>query len=450
MESNPLSKADIEKIVIEEGIKPLSQAEARKWAKVHQNSACRVCKEKNLPCALLENRVHCNTPACKTSGRPCSKHDDELFERLVKRLPSLERSVFDEILLSRLVPSFSDSNSASTSSAQERPPNHLKSGNVISFKRRTPPTNAASEAVSEAARPYQNPYAGYLPTYYSTGVPLNLDPQTSFEIQMQALKQQLDDQVKENGVLKAKLEVMGSTEARLKDSNQQLEKAKADAESIIQDLRGALESKEADHKAADTRTREATILREGIEKALRAELETSKEENETIREQLEDSQGEQERLQNEVHTLREEVDNRNSSLMNEYKLRYKEKARQLKSERVASQQRDMAEYFSIIAHRGHLEDAIEPYEPRSEPSMRIATAVKGHLKALDAMAERRFGDKRSRSFSEIMGMLGGRCAVKEEDDEDDSNMEEVEPEFDDEESVARAPSSPSKRPRLRY
>ncbi len=156
--------------------------------------------------------------------------------------------------------------------------------------------------------------------------------------------------------------------------------------------------------------------------------------------------------------------------MNEYKLRYKgrayyelgfmsfhrslvystEKARQLKSERVASQQRDMAEYFSIIAHRGHLEDAIEPYEPRSEPSMRIATAVKGHLKALDAMAERRLGDKRSRSFSEIMGMLGGGCVVKEEEDEDDSNTEEVEPEFDDEESVARAPSSPSKRPRLRY
>lgn len=38
MESNPLSKADIEKIVIEEGIKHLSQAEARKWAKVHQNT----------------------------------------------------------------------------------------------------------------------------------------------------------------------------------------------------------------------------------------------------------------------------------------------------------------------------------------------------------------------------------------------------------------------------
>ncbi|KAK0504338.1 hypothetical protein EDD18DRAFT_1412818 [Armillaria luteobubalina] len=293
---------------------------------------------------------------------------------------------------------------------------HQNSSGVISFKRRTPPTNAASETVSEAARPCQNPYAGYFPTYY----PTNLDPQPSFEIQIQALKQQLDDQVKENGALKAKLD----------DSSQQLEKAKADGEARFKvDLRKALESKEADHEAEDTRAREAMILREGIEKVLRAELEASKEQNETIRKQLEDTRqqlkkkdSEQERLQNEVYALREEIDRRNSSLMNGYRLRFKEKARQLKSERTASQQRDMAEYFSIIAHRGHLEDAIEPYEPRSEPSMRIATAVKGHLKALDAMAERRLGDKRSRSFSEIMGILGGDCVIKEEEDDDDSNM----------------------------
>ncbi|KAK0434716.1 hypothetical protein EV421DRAFT_1989368 [Armillaria borealis] len=423
--SNPMSEDDIKKIVIEEGNKPLPQAEARKWAK-----------------------AHCPLQACKASGR-CSKSDDELFERVVKRVPSLERSVFDEIQLSRSIPSFSDSNSAltaSTSSAQERPPNNLKSG-AISFKRWTPPTNAASEAVSEAARSYQNPYAGYL---------------SSFEIQMQALKRQLDDQVKENGVLKVKLEVIGSTEASLKgkisDSNQQLEKAKADAEAIIQNLRGVLESKEADHKAADTRTREATVfLREGTEKALRAELRASKEQNEIIRKELEDARqrltkkdGEQERLQNEVHALREEIDNRNLSPMNDYKLRYKEKAQQLKSERIASQQRDMAEYFSIIAYRGHLEDAMEPYKPRSEPAMRIATAVKGHLEALDVMAERRLGDKRSRSFSEIMGMLGGGCVLKEEEDEDDSNLEEVEDEFDDDESVEHALSNPSKRPRLGY
>ncbi|KAK0187733.1 hypothetical protein F5146DRAFT_1060391 [Armillaria mellea] len=447
MESNPLSKDEIEKIVIEEGIKPLSQAEARKWAKTHQNAkqACKVCKEKNLPCTPLESRVHCNTPACKASGRPCSKYDDELFERLSKRVPSLERSVFDELLLSRLAPSLSDSNSAftaSTSSTQERPPNNLKAS-IISFKPWTPPTNAVSEVVSEAARPYQNPYAGYLPTYYSAGVPQHPDPR---EIQIQTLKKQLDDQVKENGVLKAKLE-----------DYQQLEKAKAEGEAIIQNLREALEREEDDHKAADIRTREATILREGIEKVLRVELEASKEQNETTRKQLEDvrqqltkKDGEQERLQNEVHTLREEIDNRNSSLMNEYKLRYKEKDRQLKSERVASQQRDMAEYFSIIAHRGHLEDAIEPYEPRSEPSMRVATAVKGHLKALDVMADRRLREKRSRSFSEIMGIMGGGCVIKEEENDDDSNMEEVEDEFDDEESVARALSSLSKKRRLGY
>ncbi|KAK0462078.1 uncharacterized protein EV420DRAFT_146589 [Desarmillaria tabescens] len=272
MESNPESRDDMEKIVIEERNKPPSQAEARKWAKSHPNTACKICKENNLTCIPLESRVHCNTPTCKNSTTGlCSRYDDALFERLVKRFPSLERSTFDEIL-SRLPPlSFPDANSTpSTSSAQDSElPN--KRG-VISFKRKTPPTNSVPDSSSEVARlpPNYNPYAFYLeyPTH-SAGASLVRNPHPSFENpEMQALKQTLDDQMKENGVLKAKLEETSSAEASLKDSNQSLEKAKAEAEAIIQNLREELEKKDANCKAADTRTREATILREGIEKGI--------------------------------------------------------------------------------------------------------------------------------------------------------------------------------------
>ncbi|KAG7445635.1 uncharacterized protein BT62DRAFT_169117 [Guyanagaster necrorhizus] len=253
MEHSQESKDEIEKAVIEERSKPLPRVEAQKWAKSHPDTTCKICKEHNLPCAPLESRVHCNTPACRNSDKACSKYDDELFKRIVGRFPSLQRSAFDEIL-SRLPPlSLSDLNpalvAARTSSAPEPSPNK----STVSFKQKTPPTNPAPDSASEAAQlpPNFNPHAFYVGYSVSSTEP-TLDPnlQSSFfdPSQVQVLAQKITDLLEENGALKAKLEEANSAEAVLNDSNQNLEKVKADTETMIQGLREALERTEAEHK----------------------------------------------------------------------------------------------------------------------------------------------------------------------------------------------------------
>ncbi|KAK0221582.1 hypothetical protein IW262DRAFT_1550503 [Armillaria fumosa] len=99
-------------------------------------------------------------------------------------------------------------------------------------------------------------------------------------------------------------------------------------------------------------------------------------------------------------------------------IRYKRKIdalkRQITSERIARQQQDILEYLNITAQRAHLSEAIDDYEPRRETSRRVLMAVRAHLKALDAIGERRRNIPLK--YDKLVEVVTNRYGIKEEDD----------------------------------
>ncbi|KAK0487717.1 hypothetical protein IW261DRAFT_636277 [Armillaria novae-zelandiae] len=106
----------------------------------------------------------------------------------------------------------------------------------------------------------------------------------------------------------------------------------------------------------------------------------------------------------------------NLAITTRYKRKIDALKRQITSERIARQQQDILEYLNITAQRTHLSEAIDDYEPRRETSRRVLMAVRAHLKALDAIGERRRNIPLK--YDKLVEVVTNRYDIKEEDEED--------------------------------
>ncbi|KAG7445637.1 uncharacterized protein BT62DRAFT_169561 [Guyanagaster necrorhizus] len=90
--------SEIASVILEEKAKGPSEWERRQWAKANRHLVCATCKENNVECEPMETRIPCNSSVCKQSERACSKFRDELYDRIIKRVPTLDRAMFDEVM----------------------------------------------------------------------------------------------------------------------------------------------------------------------------------------------------------------------------------------------------------------------------------------------------------------------------------------------------------------
>lgn len=115
-------------------------------------------------------------------------------------------------------------------------------------------------------------------------------------------------------------------------------------------------------------------------------------------------------LNDDIQKLQDE----NLAMTARYKRKIDALRHQITSERIAKQQQDILEYLNVTAQRTHLSEAIDDYEPRREKSRRVLMAVRAHLKALDAIGERRRNIPLK--YDKLLEVVTNRYGIKEEDD----------------------------------
>ncbi|KAK0441642.1 hypothetical protein EV421DRAFT_1811862 [Armillaria borealis] len=138
--------------------------------------------------------------------------------------------------------------------------------------------------------------------------------------------------------------------------------------------------------------------------------------DESFGEELEDFR---DRESHQGDTLKDEIQrlqNENFVITTRYKRKIDALKRQITSERITRQQQDILEYLNITAQRTHLSKAIDDYEPRRETSRRVLMAVRSHLKALDAIGERRRNIPLK--YDKLVEVVTNRYGIKEEDEDD--------------------------------
>ncbi|PBK75139.1 hypothetical protein ARMSODRAFT_507654 [Armillaria solidipes] len=117
-------------------------------------------------------------------------------------------------------------------------------------------------------------------------------------------------------------------------------------------------------------------------------------------------------LKDEIQRLQDE----NLVITTRYKRKIDALKCQITSERITRQQQDILEYLNITAQRAHLSEAIDDYEPRRETSRRVLMAVRSHLKALDAIGERRRNIPLK--YDKLVEVVTNRYGIKEEDEDE--------------------------------
>ncbi|PBK97361.1 hypothetical protein ARMGADRAFT_636132 [Armillaria gallica] len=117
-------------------------------------------------------------------------------------------------------------------------------------------------------------------------------------------------------------------------------------------------------------------------------------------------------LEDEIQRLQDE----NFVITTRYKRKIDALKHQTTSERITRQQQDILEYLNITAQSTHLSEAIDDYEPRSETSRRVLMAVRSHLRALNAIGERRRNIPLK--YDKLVEVVTNRYGIKEEDEDE--------------------------------
>ncbi|KAK0237763.1 hypothetical protein EDD85DRAFT_831750 [Armillaria nabsnona] len=123
----------------------------------------------------MDTRIHCNSSVCKQSDRPCSKLNDELYDRIAKRVPNLDRATFDDVM--------SPQRSTESTGLSLKIPARCPSSKYTSASKRLPVQNSTSSDESVSAK--------------SSGTPPNS--------RIQTLSQKLEAKSRENDELRVEL-----------------------------------------------------------------------------------------------------------------------------------------------------------------------------------------------------------------------------------------------------
>ncbi|PBK75206.1 hypothetical protein ARMSODRAFT_510871 [Armillaria solidipes] len=390
-DSPPVSQqiSEIAAIILEERNKGPTDWFGRQWAGANKHLVCATCKEKNVDCIPMDTRIHCNSSVCKQSDKPCSKFNDELYDRIVKRVPNLDRATFDDI------------------------PARRPSSKYASASKRLPVQNSTSSDESVSAK--------------SNSTPSNR--------RIQTLSQKLEDKSRENDELRVEL-------TKLKAD---WEKQKAETEAEIQALKVDLDTTKAACTAANERAEREANLRREIEQSVmpQEQIDALKKDLEDSRQQLIEKRQIQDQLKNEISALQRES-SRTTTSIEKHESKVTALRRQIESERTARLRLDLGELYHTRSERVCLAEALAD---QSESG--LVSAVHAHLKVLDDIVKRKRASV-PRSFDRLLEVMNGGSMVKREREDTSSGEMDSNEDRDEEMSVPSVPPLPRKKRKLAH
>ncbi|KAK0441704.1 hypothetical protein EV421DRAFT_1812336, partial [Armillaria borealis] len=402
-DSPPASQqiSEIAGIILEERNKGPTDWFGRQWAGANKHLVCATCKENKVECIPMDTRIHCNSSVCKQSDKPCSKFNDELYDRIVKRVPNLDRATFDDVM--------SPQRSTESTGLSLKIPARRPSSKYASASKRLPVQNSTSSDESVSAK--------------SNGTPSNR--------RIQTLSQKLEDKSRENDELRVEL-----TSELKKD----WEKQKAETEAKIQALKVELNTTKAACTAANERAeREANLRREMEQNVMPQEqIDALKKDLEDSRQQLIEKQQIQDQLKNEITALQRES-TRTTISIEKHESKVTALRRQIESERTARLRLDLTELYHTRSERVCLAEALAD---QSESC--LVSAVRAHLKVLDEIVKRKRASV-PRSFDRLLDVMNGGSVVKREREDTSSGEMDSNEDRDEEMSVPSVPPLPKKK-----
>ncbi|KAK0462080.1 uncharacterized protein EV420DRAFT_146913 [Desarmillaria tabescens] len=257
---------EIARIILEERDKGPKDWERNKWAKANKHLVCATCKENNVECIPLDSRIYCNSLVCKKSDRLCSKFNDELYDRIAKRVPTLERTAFDDVMSPQRTTEYTG---LSFKIPARRP-------SSTSPAKRTQNSTSSDESQSVSTK---------------TG---DIHPNSG----IQTLSQKFADKSRENDELQVELK-------KLKADS---EKQKVETEAEIQKLKADLDTTKAALIAANERAEQEENLRREMMQNItpQEQIDALKKDLEDSRRQLLVKQQIQDQLKNKIQSLQRE------------------------------------------------------------------------------------------------------------------------------------------------
>ncbi|KAK0187738.1 hypothetical protein F5146DRAFT_1060417 [Armillaria mellea] len=426
-DSPPVSQqiSEIAAIILEEKNKGPTDWFGRQWAGANKHLVCATCKENKVECIPMDTRIHCNSPVCKQSDKPCSKFNDELYDRIVKRVPNLDKATFDDVMSPQ---KSAESTGLSLKIPARRPSN--KSTSAPASKRVPVQNSTSSDEVS---------LLKFLTRFYPNFVLQSVSVKSSctHNSGIQTLSQKFEAKSRENDELQDEL-------TQLKAD---WEKQQSETEAEIQALKAELDTTKAACTAANERANREANLRREMERtnvAPQEQIDTLKKDLEDSRRQLIEKQQIQDQLKNEISAF-QRVSSRTTTSIEKHGSKVTALRHQIESERTARLRLDLAELYHTRSERMCLAEALAD---QSESC--LVSAVQAHLKVLDKTVKR----KRAcipRSFDRLLEVMSGGNSVGKREREDTSNGEMDSNEDRDEEmSVPSVPPLPRKKPKLAH
>ncbi|KAK0243875.1 hypothetical protein EDD85DRAFT_1017652 [Armillaria nabsnona] len=398
--SPPVSQqiSEIAAIILEERNKGPTEWAGRQWAGANKHL------ENKVECIPMDTRIHCNSSVCKQSDKPCSKFNDELYDRIAKRVPNLDRATFDDVM--------SPQRSTESTGLSLKIPARRPSSKYASASKRLPVQNSISSDESVSAK--------------SGGTPPNS--------RIQTLSQKLEDKSRENDELRVEL-------TKLKAD---WEKQKSETEAEIQALKMELDTTKAACTAANERAEREANLRREMEQSVtpQEQIDALKKDLEDSRQQLIEKQQIQDQLKNEITVLQRES-SRTTTSIEKHGSKVTALRCQIESERTARLRLDLAELYHTRSERVCLAEALAD---QSESG--LVSAVRVHMKALDEIVKR----KRTsipRSFDRLLEVMNGGDRVVKREREDISGEMDSNEDRDEEMSVPSVPPLPRKKRKFR-
>ncbi|KAK0504335.1 hypothetical protein EDD18DRAFT_1133128, partial [Armillaria luteobubalina] len=389
-------------IILEEKNKGPTDWLGRRWAGANKHLVCATCKENGVECIPMDTRIQCNSSVCKQSDKPCSKFNDELYDRIVKRVPNLDRATFDNVI--------SPQRSPESTGLSLKIPARRRSSEYASISKRVQNSTSSDESVSAKSGN----------SHHNSGI--------------QTLSQKLEDKNRENEELRVELTTLKAD----------WEEQKAETEAEFQALKVKLDTTKAACTAANERAEREANLRREIEQNVtpQEQIDALKKELEDSRQQLKEKQQIQDQLKNEITVLQSES-SRTTTSIEKHGSKVTALRRQIESEHTARLRLDLAELYHTRSERVCLAEALAD---QSESG--LVLAVQAHLKVLDETVKRKRASI-PRSFDRLLEVMNGGNSMVSRGREDASSGDMDSNEDRDEEmSVPSVPPLPRKRRKL--
>ncbi|PBK97278.1 hypothetical protein ARMGADRAFT_1009324 [Armillaria gallica] len=396
--------SEIAAIILEERNKGPTDWFGRQWAGANKHLVCTTCKENKVECIPMDTRIHCNSSVCKQSDKPCSKLNDELYDRIAKRVPNLDRATFDDVM--------SPQRSTESTGLSLKIPARRPSSRYVSTSKRLSVQNSTSSDESISAK--------------SSGTPPNS--------RIQTLSQKLEAKSRENDELLMELTNLKADWG----------KQKSETEAEIQALKVELDTTKAACTAVNERAEREANLRREMEQNVtpQEQIDALKKDLEDSRQQLIEKQRIQDQLKNEITVLQRES-SRTTTSIEKHGSKVTALRHQIESERTARLRLDLAELYHTRSERVCLAEALAD---QSESG--LVPAVRMHLKVLDEIVKRKRASI-PRSFDRLLEVMNGENSVVNREREDISGEMDSNEDRDKEMSVPSVPPLPRKKRKLR-